>query len=356
MQAAQTRRLRKGRAPVNGQNGGYRPRTAGERNRPTGNGDDGVRDWQRNTWYGPAPLNTNPFDEPEDAPELKESRSEHVNQHVGDFWKTPDQTFQGKKELWTQTGTGTRPAVKTRKARPRILRVLLALLLVIAAAAVVMRFTLFNVSEILVTGNKNLSAEEVIRVSGIRRGDSIFSVNEEKVRDRIQSDYRLKFDYVAKEMPGTVILSVREREPCCWLTYCGIMYVMDKNRMVLYESENPAERPADLVEIKGLEVRSNTLVGQYINLGNETQQSVFTEMFLEMKVQGCIDRIADVDLSDTGSILLTTRDGYTVWLGDRSNIHAKIRSLLLVQDQLIMMEKQGGTINVNNPESPIYTP
>ena len=75
-----------------------------------------------------------------------------------------------------------------------------------------------------------------------------------------------------------------------------------------------------------------------------------------MKVQGCIDRIADVDLSDTGSILLTTRDGYTVWLGDRSNIHAKIRSLLLVQDQLIMMEKQGGTINVNNPESPIYTP
>ena len=59
----------KGGAPVSEQNGNYRPRTAGERSRQAGN-QDGVRDWQRNTWYGPAPLNNNPFDEPEDAPEV----------------------------------------------------------------------------------------------------------------------------------------------------------------------------------------------------------------------------------------------------------------------------------------------
>ena len=33
-----------------------------------------LRDWQKNTWYGPAPLDENPFDEPEDAPELRELR------------------------------------------------------------------------------------------------------------------------------------------------------------------------------------------------------------------------------------------------------------------------------------------
>ena len=40
---------------MDGQNGGYRPRTAGDRTGIAGNGD-GVRDWQRNTWFGPAPL------------------------------------------------------------------------------------------------------------------------------------------------------------------------------------------------------------------------------------------------------------------------------------------------------------
>ncbi len=340
---------------MNGQNGGYRPRTAGERNMSPGN-NDGVRDWQRNTWNGPTPLNTNPFDEPEDAPELKASRSENVNRHMGDFWNAPNQTYQGKKELWTQTGTGTRPAVKPRKTRSRMLRAVLVLVLMLAAVAVVLRFTVFNITDIVVTGNRNLSAEEVIRASGLRRGESIFSVSEARVRDRIQSDYRMKFEYLAREMPGTVILSVREREPCCWLTYCGIMYVMDKNRMVLYESENPADKPIDLVEIKGLDVRSNTVVGQFINLGNETQQEIFTELFREMKVLGCLSQVAEVDLSNTSSILLTTRSGYTVWIGERTNIHAKIRSMMLVQDWLSANEMTGGTINVNNPEGPIYSP
>ena len=78
---------------MDGQNGGYRPRTAGDRTGIAGNGD-GVRDWQRNTWFGPAPLNSNPFDEPEDAPELKEKRSENVNEHLGDFWNAPGQGYQ----------------------------------------------------------------------------------------------------------------------------------------------------------------------------------------------------------------------------------------------------------------------
>ena len=210
--------------------------------------------------------------------------------------------------------------------------------------------------EIRIVGNQAIPAEEIIRSSGIHTGDSMLALNEKKIQEHILSDYRLQFRYVERQLPSTVVLAIREREPCCWLTYCGIMYVMDKNRMVLYESENPAEKPADLVEVKGLEVRSNTLAGQYINLGNETQQSIFTEMFLEMKVLGCTDKIAEADISNTNSILLLTRDGYTASLGDRQNIHAKLRSLLLVQEQLKQTQNYGGTINVSNPESPIYTP
>ena len=335
------------------QNGGYRPRTAGERAGSSDNGS-GVRDWQRNTWFGPAPLNTNPFDEPEDAPELRESRSENVTQHVGEFWNTPEKGYQSTASV--RPIREGRTANEKKKTNRRPIRVAAGIVLVLTAVFLILRFAVFSVKQILVTGNNTIPAEEVIRVSGIHRGDSIFSLNEKDVEERIVSDYRLQFRYLAKELPATVVLSVREREPCCWLTYCGIMYVMDKNRMVLYESENPADQPEDLVEIKGLEVRSNTLVGQYINLGNETQQSVFSELFLEMKVLGCIDRIKEADISNTDSILLLTRNGYTAGLGDHTNLHAKLRSLLLVQEELQQLGNYGGTINVTNPEAPIYTP
>ena len=341
---------------MDGQNDGYRPRTAGERNSASGGSDNGVRDWQRNTWFGPAPLNTNPFDEPEDAPELKESRSENVNERLGDFWNAPGSGYQNTGTVKSRTDTNARTARGQTKKRKSALRVTVTILAVLAAAILALRFFVFSVKEIQVIGNSNISASDIIRASGIRYGANIFSLNEKSVEEHIVSDYRLQFRYMDRELPSKVILSVREREPCCWLTYCGIMYVMDKNRMVLFESENPADQPADLVEIKGLEVRSNTLVGQYINLGNELQQSIFSELFLEMKVLGCTDRIAEADISSTDSILLVTRDGFTAGLGSRENIHAKLRSLFLVQEKLKEMGNSSGTINVTNPESPIYTP
>ena len=318
---------------MDGQNGGYRPRTAGDRTGAPGS-DGGVRDWQKHTWFGPAPLNSNPFDEPEDAPELRESRSENVTEHVGEFWRSPERGYSPQQQPRRYPDGKSRTTTEKKNTHSRMIRAAAIALVVITAVALVLRFAVFSVKEIRVSGNNLISAEEIIRISGIRRGDSILTLNEDRVKERIQSDYRLQFRYVAREMPG----------------------VMDKNRMVLYESENPAEKPADLVEVKGLEVRSNTLAGQYINLGNETQQSIFTEMFLEMKVLGCTDKIAEADISNTNSILLLTRDGYTASLGDRQNIHAKLRSLLLVQEQLKQTQNYGGTINVSNPESPIYTP
>ncbi len=352
----------RGRTPVDGQNGGYRPRTAGERTRSAVNGDQGVRDWQKNTWFGPAPVNSNPFDEPEDAPELKEIRSENVNEHRGDFWNAPVQGLQntGSYRQNTQTGSVVKPVknkttVKSKK-NSHPLRVLLLIAILLTAVILVLRFAVFSIKEIRVIGNKSIPAAEIIRVSGIHLGDSIFLLNEKKVEEHITSDYRLRFVYMDREMPGTVILSVTEREPRCWLTYCGIMYVMDKNRMVLYESENPDERPIDLVEVKGLEVRSNTMVGQYVNLGNELQKTIFRELFQEMKVLGCIDKIADADISNTNSILLTTRYGFTVALGDGTNLHAKLRSMLLTQEKLIELGYSSGTINVVNLEKPLFVP
>ena len=79
-----------------------------------GSAGDPVRDWQRNTWYGPAPSNGNPFDEPEDAPELRDSRSPNVNEHMGDFW---NQEYQGYQ--YTGSSPKTTQAAREKKGRRR---------------------------------------------------------------------------------------------------------------------------------------------------------------------------------------------------------------------------------------------
>ena len=347
---------------MQGQGDGYRPEDRGRRAGDGGNTPDGVRDWQKNTWFGPVPTDMNPFEEPESAPELKDSRSENVNRHEGQFWDTADPGSQGygARPARTEPSAGKHEIkaaspVKTTKKRGGG-RIFLAAVLALAVILAVLRFAVFSVREIQVTGNDRIPDSEIIRISGIRTGDNILFLDENKVEQRIASDYRLQFRYMLRHLPRTVVISVREREACCWLTYCGILYEMDKNRMVLRESENPEERPEDLVEVKGLDIRSNTIVGQEMVLGNETQRVIFSELFLEMKVLGCTAEISEADISNTDSILLATRDGYTVSLGNRENLHAKLRSMLMVRQKLQQMQLSGGTISVINPETPIYTP
>ncbi len=342
---------------MEGPSGGYRPRTAGERSGNHAGDGSGIRDWQRNTWFGPAPPHTDPFEEPEDAPELKESRSENVNEHVGDFWRPQEEMTGAAGNVPRAAETREKNRKGTHAAfRPRKLAVIAGTAVFLIAVLLVLRFAVFSVSEIQVIGNNQIPAGEVIRISGIRRGDNILTLSEKHVEQKITSDYRLQFRFLEKKLPSMVLLSVREREPCCWLSYCGIYYVMDKTRMVLFETENPAQRPANLVEVKGLDIRSNTLVGQYINLGSGSQESIFSELFLEMKVLGCTEEIQEADISNTESVLLATRDGYTVSLGGKENLHAKLRSMLLVREELHRMGMTGGTINVTNPETPIYSP
>ncbi len=323
---------------------------------------DTVRDWQRNTWYGPVPSDVNPFDEPEDAPELRDSRSENVNQHMGEFWNRENTGYQytGAKPGAPNMPAGSTPA-KNRKARKEIsfsavMKLTGVFLLLLAATWLVLRFAVFTVRDIRIVGNSAVPADEVIRQSGIRLGDSMLSLKEEDVQRRLEENYYLRFRYLEKNFPSTVVLSVRERELCCWLTYSGILYCMDKDRMVMYETEDLTERPAELVEVKGLNIRSGCRVGQTMVLTARLQETIYSELFLEMKVLGCTAQIEEADLSNPDSLLLVMRNGYTVSLGDSTNIHAKLRAALLVAQELQNMDMQGGTINVNNPESPVYSP
>ena len=217
-------------------------------------------------------------------------------------------------------------------------------------------YGVFAVRNIQIIGNSQVPDGEMIRLSGIRIGMPLFSVNTQEVERKLEQNPVLKFRYMEKKLPDTLIISVREREACCWMTWNGIMYTMDKQRAVLFETEDMTIQPSELVRVSGLEIRAGAMTGQTLVLDSAEQQMVFTNLFLEMKVLGCTKLIKEADLSNLNSLLLTTRDGFTVALGDSSNIHAKLRAMLLTREELLKRNYQGGVINVTLPETPIFSP
>ena len=338
----------------------------GNRNYPDTESEAPLRDWQKNTWYGPAPVDEDPFDEPADAPELRDLRSENLNNRSGAFWEQDARSQMTTGYRFGAQATDSQPAGKPpaeKKARgaenERKKNGWLIALACTAAALILgaaLYFWVFSVRDIQVTGNSRIPAGEVIRLSGIRVGTPIFSVSSEETERRLRQNPYLKFRYLEKKLPGTLILSVREREACCWMTWNGILYTMDKQRMVLFETEDLTVRPSELVRVDGLGIRSDAKVGQVLMLDSEMQQQIFTSLFLEMKVLRCTELIEEADLSNASSILLTTRDGFTVAMGDSSALHAKLRAMLITREELLSRGYKGGVINVILPETPVFSP
>lgn len=331
------------------QTGGY-PGPVGDSRR------NGLKDWQQDVWEGPVPTASNPFDEPEDAPELLSERSENLNNRKGEFWKQQTagyQVTQEKPEEDNENGTDKR---KWSRKYAKNLAVASALL-ILAAIAVILRLTVFSVQQIEVIGNSTVSASEIVRLSGVHKGDFILTVGDDQISQGLSRNRYVILKYVEKELPGKVTICVKEREACCWMTYCGIMYAMDKNRIILEEGEDPnIVPPQNLVKVTGLNIRSGCMTGQTLILNSEEQEKLFTELFLEMKVTGCITKVEEVNMADPDSVLMTMRNGVTVKLGDRTRIHAKLRALILTMAELENMGHSGGIINVSSPESPVYSP
>lgn len=322
-----------------------------------------LKDWQKTARS--APFNMNPFEEPDSAPELRDQRNDALYDRSGGFWQSDTSGYV------PGSPTGSHPpmveppvktAVQERKkaavGKPKTGKVvyLLGAVLILALVLVALRFTVFSVRTIRVMGNGNIPVSRILELSGIKEGANILTLDEKRVETGIETDYRLQFRYLEKKIPGEVTLAVREREVVAKVNYCGIIYYLDRQRMVLAESEDTLhENSVGLVEVKGLNIRS-CLTGQTLTLMSSVQESVYEELFRELRVVELLGSIREMDLSNTGALYLLTEDDFTVALGSRDNLHAKLHAMMAVRNKLLEMGYHGGNIDVTVPETPAYSP
>ncbi len=77
--------------------------------------------------------------------------------------------------------------------------------------------TQFVVREPVVTGLKDLSRTEVLRQAGLDEPRSIFSIDLDAVRRKLEEWPRIRSVTVERTLPETLTLKIEEREPLAWL-------------------------------------------------------------------------------------------------------------------------------------------
>ena len=297
-------------------------------------------------------VRVNPFEEPAEAPELRNVRSDNLYSRDDRFWDHVEEIEQPAPVPVQDTG-------RQVKAGPdgHTLRWVLLILGVMALVGMVVYSAVFQVRSIRVEGANNIPVQEVIRLSGISEGMNTFAIDDNAVERGIESNRYLSFVCVDKQLPDKVVLQVKERTQAAAVKYCGILYILDNRGMILEEAVENLEAWDHLVAVEGLGIK-NCRVGETIGLHDVQQMKIYTELMVELKVMNALSDVKELDLTDVDNLFLVSRDGYSVRMGNAERLHAKLRSMLLTREHLNQSgyEGKGGTIDVSTPVNPTYIP
>ena len=226
---------------------------------------------------------------------------------------------------------------------------------VIVCIAGIFLFTkVLRVTTVTVNGLVTLNATDVAHLAGLDIGRSYLGIDENRVKENVESNRYLVFESLEKRFPNTVILNVRERVARVNLMVMGVTYVLDEDGMVL-ERENTVSLDNGLPTVTGMQARE-VKVGRIIAAQKDSQLEGMHEVLDELVLQGCISEISEINLSDMDSIYLSTRDGYTVSIGTTSEVRAKIGTMRAVLSKLREMGKTGGVIDATVPGEATYSP
>lgn len=231
---------------------------------------------------------------------------------------------------------------------------LLVLLVMAAVAAVLASSSVFVVRDIQVTGVTAVSAQDVIVQSGLRQGESVFTLDEQEIRENINAHKLLYFESLDIKFPSTVILQVREREACAQIEYLGFMYAIDETGRVLYKSAD-LEAESELPVIEGTTIMS-IVEGSEVKLVDESQLSYAQEILSALEAANMLGVAHELNVSDRENLYIMTREDTKVELGTTDSLDVKLAIAQAILRDQGDQKLQGAKIDVSSGMDGYFIP
>ena len=238
------------------------------------------------------------------------------------------------------------------KRKAKIIKCILIVGLIITAILLFLLSPLFNVKTILVEGNKRISTEQIISLSKIKIDTNTFKINNNSVINEIKEDVYIEEVEIRRELPSTIILSIKEREPSYLIEYANGYVCIDKKGYILSISETKQELPV----LQGIETPNEKfIVGNRLDT-NDLNKIYMASKIMDIAKENTIDGlITRIDVENINNVkLIFEFNEKTAYIGENSNLNLKI---LIIKQILEKTEGLAGEIFVNkdlDSEYPVF--
>jgi cell division septal protein FtsQ len=167
--------------------------------------------------------------------------------------------------------------------------------------------------------------------------------------DSLATDPRIKPIGIDIEYPDRVTITIDERTPAAYIEKNGALIVIDNEGWVLDVLTPPTgtERPL----INGLQADAFE-VGQELSSGDMFRVDVMTRVLKAAEDAGI--GLEDVDVTLAADIMLTTKDGLMVELGDDTQMDKKMALVNASVKEIASLGKSGGTLDVSSVDKAYF--
>lgn len=189
--------------------------------------------------------------------------------------------------------------------------ILILLILVVVIATVIFYAnrwrTNLKYDKITVNGNITLTKEEILMAANIKP-DSTINIDELNlvfIRDRIAKHPEIKKVFVSKNPPNELIIDVVEKRPLAIVNLGNQLNLVDEE-CELFPFKN-YEKLFDLPVITGIKQVSLQQIEDK-NYMNDLKMAVFITMNALRKSKFLYNQISEINVADTGKIVIITND------------------------------------------------
>lgn len=232
--------------------------------------------------------------------------------------------------------------IQKRKKRTRkIIKWTSIIGLILIAFIFTLTSPLFNISEIKIENNNSLTNEKIISLSGLEKGKNIFRFLESDIENNIKKDAYVEDVKVSRNLPGTVVINVTERNRDFSLKFLNGNAYINNQGYILEICENTVNVPV----IQGIETaEENIVVGNRLDTNDLKKLEVAIEIMTIAKENEMETKIKTIDISNKNEYILYLDDSKTANLGNSSNLTTKMLYVKKIMETEVGEE---GTIFVN---------
>lgn len=212
-----------------------------------------------------------------------------------------------------------------RKKRIKVFLIGITLITVILAIISFLIFSpIFNITEITVENNKQISKEEIIDLSGINIGDNIFRISKNITERKMKQNSYIESIQLDRKLPSKLSIIVKERIATYILQIDETSFAYINNQGYILEINSQI---ANLPQI-------TSYTTEELEVGSRLNNEDLEKLEVVLKIMNIANSnqignlITSIDIKDKDNYVLRIEsEKKTIYFGGQENINTKILSI-----------------------------